>query len=517
MKRLLAILAFLVCALPAQAQQRIWGWCSEGGQTISIAGLSASPLAQASYPGCTVTVYITGSGGTLATIYTDSTLTTQKANPFTADTTTGYWYYYVASGHFDVQLSGAGIPSTFTLGDITITGSLSNLAGGTASTGQTYDFRSANLDIPRSAGARPTDSAGIALDYVSGLPLMYVGTNGYLWFATMLSTNVPTPVSRDTVSFSTANGPAFTLQDSGFPAATFVAAGSSHAPGFVPDPGATVYTEPRYLGDDAAFHVGINLGQNENDFTSGTAGNLTLTNANNGSSAGQEIVFVGDGPTIRAAIKVKTGSGASDVGCMSFYANGQGSNACDGQMTLTPGLSTLTNAGLYLASTGSFVPYLSIGASTAAAPNPATTGSMRFANSATFRYRNFANTLDYQAFWLVDGQVQIGDYNNATYVFSLRMPSCFSASGSCAGTDSGVVSIAASNTTVTVATGFVTANSTILVTENTTFGPTLGVTCNTTTGRVYSITAKSVGTSFTITSSAAPVTNPACLTFLIVN
>ena len=87
----------------------------------------------------------------------------------------------------------------------------------------------------------------------------------------------------------------------------------------------------------------------------------------------------------------------------------------------------------------------------------------------------------------------------------------------CAAASAGSVVIAAAGTTVTVNTSVVTANSQILLTEDSSLGTKLSVTCNTTTGRLYTVTARTAATSFVITTSAAPVTNPACLSYLIVN
>lgn len=129
MKRLLALCAFLLCAIVpsarAQVNNRAWGYCAQGGVLPTVSGLqlqtpdgSATQKVMASYPGCTVTVYFSGTLS-LATIFSD-TSNTPLANPFTANSTTGYWFFYVANGRYDVQLSGAGIPATFTLGDIAV-------------------------------------------------------------------------------------------------------------------------------------------------------------------------------------------------------------------------------------------------------------------------------------------------------------------------------------------------------------------------------------------------------------
>lgn len=94
---------------------------------------------------------------------------------------------------------------------------------------------------------------------------------------------------------------------------------------------------------------------------------------------------------------------------------------------------------------------------------------------------------------------------------------CSSSSGTCSSAPAGSVSIAAAATTVTVATTAVTANSQIFIQEDSSLGTKLSVTCNTTTGRLYTVTTRTAATSFVITASAAPTTNPACLSYFIIN
>ncbi len=102
--------------------------------------------------------------------------------------------------------------------------------------------------------------------------------------------------------------------------------------------------------------------------------------------------------------------------------------------------------------------------------------------------------------------------------YAEKTPSfCQSTSGSCSGASAGSVTIAAGSTTVTVSTTAVTANSQIFVFEDSTMGSALGVTCNSSIVRMYQITSRTASTSFVITSSAAPVTNPACLNYFFVN
>jgi len=85
----------------------------------------------------------------------------------------------------------------------------------------------------------------------------------------------------------------------------------------------------------------------------------------------------------------------------------------------------------------------------------------------------------------------------------------------CSAAAAGAVVVAASATTVVVNTTAVTANSEISLTFDSSLGTRLGVTCNTTPS-LLSVSARTAGTSFTITT-AAPTTNPACITYSIIN
>lgn len=111
-----SVLLFILFVLPAHARMRSWGYCAPGGIKVVTVGLQSTTKVMGSYPGCTVTVYLTGTL-TLATIFSDNN-GTGKANPFTASVTDGYWFWYANNGRYDVKLSGGGIPTPFTLGDV---------------------------------------------------------------------------------------------------------------------------------------------------------------------------------------------------------------------------------------------------------------------------------------------------------------------------------------------------------------------------------------------------------------
>src|SRR6185437_753739 len=100
---ILSGLALLVC--PATARQRIYGYCSKGGQAVMIHGSSSTTKWLQTFPSCTVTVYQTGTL-TLSTLYSDNA-GTAKPNPFVADSTS-YWFFYADNGRYDVSISNTG-------------------------------------------------------------------------------------------------------------------------------------------------------------------------------------------------------------------------------------------------------------------------------------------------------------------------------------------------------------------------------------------------------------------------
>lgn len=95
---------------------------------------------------------------------------------------------------------------------------------------------------------------------------------------------------------------------------------------------------------------------------------------------------------------------------------------------------------------------------------------------------------------------------------------CTSASpAACGKSSSGAVAMAAGSATLVVNTTHVTANSLIFLTEDSSLGTKLSVTCNVTPTVIpLNITARTAGTSFTM-AGTAPVTDPRCISYLIVN
>jgi len=112
------------------------------------------------------------------------------------------------------------------------------------------------------------------------------------------------------------------------------------------------------------------------------------------------------------------------------------------------------------------------------------------------------------------GQIKPALYSTATNCSSSASPAV------CGSAAAGSFVIAASATSVVVNTSAVTANSQILLTEDSSLGTKLGVTCNTQsllTLGVPKVTARTAGTGFTASIEVGPTTNPLCISYAILN
>lgn len=109
------------------------------------------------------------------------------------------------------------------------------------------------------------------------------------------------------------------------------------------------------------------------------------------------------------------------------------------------------------------------------------------------------------------GVLSYGSLSTVSNCSSTTTPS------TCGSAPSGSVAMPTGGDTIVVNTTAVTANSQIMVTEDSSLGSRLGITCNTAVGRRYTISARTAGTSFTIRANANPATNKACLSYFIVN
>jgi len=106
----LVALFFFTASIQAQTVVKVRGYCERGGQRVQSGGSQSTTTVQKTYPGCTVRVVNTGTS-TLTSIYSTTGLTV-KSNPFVADSTTGYWEFYVLkAARLDIELSGGLSPN----------------------------------------------------------------------------------------------------------------------------------------------------------------------------------------------------------------------------------------------------------------------------------------------------------------------------------------------------------------------------------------------------------------------
>lgn len=115
-----------------------------------------------------------------------------------------------------------------------------------------------------------------------------------------------------------------------------------------------------------------------------------------------------------------------------------------------------------------------------------------------------------------DGAVALGDSTHQ--IASASLVNCTSGASPavCGASVVGGVAVAAAATSLVVNTTAVTAKSRIVLTMDSSLGTDLSVTCNTTNIAAW-VSARTAGTSFTITTASGPVTNPMCLSYHILN
>ena len=220
---IIAVLAFLALScLPSEAQSyyAAQGSCTVGGQTVSVAGLQSTNYVQASYPSCTVTVYLTGTT-TPATIFSSNT-GTSLSNPFTANSY-GSWIFWVNTSGvgYDVVMSGGGMPFSVTWTDL--------IPG--AGSGGSMVYPAAGVACSNGSGWCTSYGAAnpFPINFIQGWPssvsgyLFNNGTGTLSWgnpvgsgtvttftaanLSPLFSSSVANPSSTPALSFSLSNAP----------------------------------------------------------------------------------------------------------------------------------------------------------------------------------------------------------------------------------------------------------------------------------------------------------------------
>lgn len=165
MRRILLAILLVLSVVPLYARGHLQGWAENGGKSVFTSGLQSTTKVQQSYPGSTVTVYLTGTT-TLASIFTNSTGTI-KPNPFTSGTDAS-WGFFVDVA-VDIKFSGTGIASPFTLTNL-------NPSGGGGAT-NTFDWVTYGADPTGVTDSSvPIQNAFDAACLVSGIVTSPEGT-----------------------------------------------------------------------------------------------------------------------------------------------------------------------------------------------------------------------------------------------------------------------------------------------------------------------------------------------------
>lgn len=153
----------------ASAQGPITGYCTLGAKQASVQATNSTNYLQGIIRGCTVTVFFTGTTTQVpgTQVFSDA-MGTILGNPFTANTATGQWLFYVStSSLYDVQFSGGIPPNTYSAPQ-TLTGL--QPAGGGGSTGFPLTLGA----TPIAANSTTTAVTGLT---VNGVTLDATGAN----------------------------------------------------------------------------------------------------------------------------------------------------------------------------------------------------------------------------------------------------------------------------------------------------------------------------------------------------
>jgi hypothetical protein len=206
-------------------------------------------------------------------------------------------------------------------------------------------------------------------------------------------------------------------------------------------------------------------------------------------------------------------------------------------ITLSVGLVGQISVGGFTATAGSafnFTPATTFRVQAGAGATAGATGA-ELEDTTAAMYHDFTGGVDSQvvtfptssapsngdcAAWVVSGSLYtLADFGSPCNSGLHTATNCASSASpaACGSAQAGGVVVAAAAASVVVDSTAVTANSEILVMFDSSLGTRLSVTCNTTAPAATAVTARTAATSFTITLSAAPITNPACFNYVIIN
>jgi hypothetical protein len=205
LRKLLPLLLLLALSPAAHALQSYTAWCEVGNTKANISGSTSANTLQASYPKCTVTVYIVGTT-TKATLFSDN-IPTPLANPFTA-ATNGSFTFYAVDGNYDVTTSGGlngGFPIPVTTPNI-------HLGGGGGGGGSVSLFSAGNLPpLFTTSVANPTTTPALsfALSPVGGATFFgnFTGSSAPPKFYNLVAgTNITISADPNNVTISAVGG-----------------------------------------------------------------------------------------------------------------------------------------------------------------------------------------------------------------------------------------------------------------------------------------------------------------------
>jgi hypothetical protein len=243
----------------------------------------------------------------------------------------------------------------------------------------------------------------------------------------------------------------------------------------------------------------------------------TLADGNSGNSrvTGCEQMFIESGNEWRLQCDyVRRNGGSIDIDIKNdFMTLGVGdglTSAGTGAEFILSGTRNLASFGIL----GNHTLFVDTGATPSGSVMPSS-GILRMRNGSTVCWENVSATAalcqstDANDRFQFDGGVVAPKFATASL--------CASVQGHCGNASAGAVSVPAGTTRILVFTTAVTAQSQIFVQEDSSLNQQLSIACNTMLGRAFQVTQRVPGVSFEIDASVAPLGNPSCLSYHIVN